>query len=46
MKSYWKQVGKQKIINLDNANQQYKELGYPHRNILILQCQKCKKTEW
>jgi Zn finger protein HypA/HybF involved in hydrogenase expression len=30
------------VINLANAREQYSELGYPHRNILQMQCDKCR----
>ena len=39
----WINAGKQMVINLENAREQYKELGYPHRNILKLQCPFCRK---
>lgn len=42
-KGKWIPDGKQMIINLENAREQYKELGYPHRNILRLQCSECRK---
>lgn len=38
----WIVEAKQMIINLANAREQYKTLGYPHRNILLLKCSKCK----
>lgn len=38
----WKVIGKQMIINLENAREQYSALGYPHRIILKMQCQNCR----
>ena len=38
----WKKVGTQMHLNLDNAREQYRELGYPHRNIECLQCSNCR----
>lgn len=40
--AHWNLVGKQMVINLANAREQYSELGYPHRNILQVQCDKCR----
>lgn len=37
----WKRLGKEKYINLATANEQYKVLGYPHRNIEHLRCSEC-----
>lgn len=37
----WKRLGKEKYINLATANEQYKVLGYPHRNIERLRCSEC-----
>ena len=37
----WIKKGKQMHINLENALEQYRVLGYPHRNILELQCDTC-----
>lgn len=39
----WVLDGVQMIINLENAREQYKELGYPHRNELRMRCSNCKK---
>lgn len=39
----WIDCGKQMIINLENAREQYSVLGYPHRNELRLQCSSCGK---
>ena len=36
-------AGKQMIVNLENAREQYAVLGYPHRNELKLQCSCCRK---
>ena len=41
VRAHWNLVGKQMVINLANAREQYSELGYPHRNILQMQCDKC-----
>lgn len=38
----WEKRGKQMIINLENAREQYAELGYPHRNQMKLQCSECR----
>lgn len=42
VKAHWNLVGKQMVINLANAREQYSELGYPHRNILLMQCDRCR----
>lgn len=39
----WIERGKDMYINLENAREQYKALGYPHRNELKLQCSACNK---
>ena len=39
----WIKQGKQMIINLENAREQYAALGYPHRNEYRLQCSVCGK---
>ena len=39
----WIKQGKQMIINLENAREQYAALGYPHRNEYRLQCSLCRK---
>lgn len=39
----WIKKGAQMHINLDNAREQYTELGYPHRNISALMCDVCRK---
>lgn len=39
----WIKKGAQMHINLDNAREQYTELGYPHRNISVLMCDVCRK---
>ena len=36
--SKWEVVGKQMVINLENAREQYKVLGYPHRTVLKMRC--------
>lgn len=41
--SKWEITGKQMIINLENAREQYKELGYPHRTELKMRCPLCNK---
>ena len=41
--SKWEIVGKQMVINLENAREQYKDLGYPHRTILKMRCPLCRK---
>lgn len=41
--AHFEKVGKQMVVNLENAREQYAELGYPHRNILKLQCDHCRK---
>ena len=41
--SKWEIVGKQMVINLENAREQYKALGYPHRTVLKVLCPLCKK---
>ncbi len=43
MNSKWTNVGKSMIINLENAEEQYKVLGYLHRTILQLRCEHCRK---
>lgn len=40
----WINVGKQMVINLENAREQYRALGYPHRIILKQQCSICRKV--
>lgn len=40
-KGKWKVVGKDMYINLENAREQYRDLGYPHRNELKLRCSEC-----
>ena len=40
----WEKVGEQMLINLENAREQYAELGYPHRKILNLRCSSCRKV--
>ena len=37
----WTVLTKRKAIFLDNANEQYKALGFPHRNILQMRCSNC-----
>ena len=37
----WTVLKKRKAIFLDNANEQYKALGFPHRNILQMRCSNC-----
>lgn len=39
----WINDGKQMLINLENAYEQYRALGYPHRIILKERCSECKK---
>ena len=39
----WETVGKQMVVNLENAREQYSVLGYPHRNLLMLRCVNCNK---
>ena len=39
----WIDKGEMMVVNLENARQQYKELGYPHRNISRLECSECGK---
>ena len=39
----WIMQGKQMIVNLENAREQYAALGYPHRNEYRLQCSLCRK---
>ena len=41
--SKWEVVGKQMVINLENAREQYKVLGYPHRTVLKMRCPLCRK---
>lgn len=43
MHGKWIKQGKQMIINLENAREQYAALGYPHRNEYRLQCSVCGK---
>ncbi len=43
MNSKWTNVGKTMIINLENAMEQYKVFGYPHRIELRLRCENCRK---
>ncbi len=43
MGNRWEKVGENMIINLENAREQYKELGYPHRIELLLRCDSCRK---
>ena len=38
-----KEVGSTMMINLENAREQYKVLGYPHRIELRLRCSNCNK---
>lgn len=40
----WNEIGRHKVFNLETAAEQYKQLGYPHRNILHLQCSNCNKV--
>lgn len=42
-KGKWIIRGKQMVLNLENAREQYSALGYPHRNIQQLQCSECRK---
>lgn len=42
----WVVFNKQMLINLENAREQYKELGYPHRTELGLQCSNCRKVTY
>ena len=42
----WIVFNKQMLINLENAREQYKELGYPHRTELGLQCSNCRKVTY
>lgn len=42
VKARFKLSKKRKAIFLDNADEQYKVLGYPHRNILQLRCSNCE----
>lgn len=37
----WTVLAKRKAIFLDNADEQYKALGFPHRNILQMRCSNC-----
>lgn len=39
----WIIRGKQMVLNLENAREQYSALGYTHRNIQQLQCSECRK---
>lgn len=41
---HWEKCGEFKFINLDNAGQQYKELGYPHRPYTAQTCSRCRMT--
>lgn len=41
--SKWEVVGKQMVVNLENAKEQYKVLGYPHRTVLKMRCPLCRK---
>lgn len=36
-------ISVRKAIFLDNADEQYKALGYPHRNIRTIRCPACEK---
>lgn len=38
----WTMTGKQMYLNLDNAREQYRALGYPHRTELKMACSNCK----
>lgn len=40
-KGKWEERGKDMYINLENAREQYKVLGYPHRYGVKLQCSAC-----
>ena len=42
-KGVWIYIGKSMVINLESAREQYKTLGYPHRNIIALRCSQCNK---
>lgn len=39
----WEDAGKQMLINLENAREQYSVLGYPHRTELKRRCSVCRK---
>ena len=39
----WEDAGKQMVINLENAREQYSALGYPHRTELKRRCSLCRK---
>lgn len=41
---YWTIKKKRKFIDLEHASEQYTALGYPHINILNLECSNCKKV--
>lgn len=44
-KGRWIILGERKMIALDGgAERQYKELGYPHRNVLSMSCSECRMT--
>lgn len=40
----WFDNGKFRVVNLETANEQYAELGYPHRNIRRIICSECRKV--
>lgn len=39
----WEDAGKQMLINLENAREQYSVLGYPHRTESKRRCSVCRK---
>lgn len=39
----WIEKANKMFINLEDAREQYKTLGYPHRKMLYLQCDACNK---
>ena len=41
----WEVTGERKFVALDgSAEKQYRELGYPHHNVLNMRCSNCNKT--
>ena len=43
-KGEWDIIDKSMRIDLENAREQYRVLGYPHRTYLHMQCSKCRKV--
>lgn len=41
----WEVTGERKFVALDgSAEKQYRELGYPHHNVLNMRCSNCNMT--